>query len=124
MNLELKNFEIENVFKQINSLGSEKITLGVKIRLNKISKVLAAQLQEIDTVKGEKVKELYPDFLTPELENELRESKDVVYWGLIKELNGLMNDTFKCEIEPISIDKISELEVINDYSYLASLIAE
>lgn len=121
---DLKNSQIERTVVLIRELKNEPVSLGVKIRLAKIEKVLLSHFKEFEKVRTERILKDYPEMLTLEKETELKASGDLVFIALIDDLNELMNENNSFDFETIDFLKIENLESSKDYSVLAEFICD
>lgn len=134
MTIEIKNKEFLPLLNMINGftnaqltckgLRNENVSLGVKVRLAKIEKILVANFKDFEDVKKTKIAELYPDGVTQEIEKQAIEDKDPAYLSLIAELNECGEEEVTCTFDAISFSKIEDIVSDFDYTYLIEKIAE
>jgi len=120
----LSGFNDESGTIVCKGFKNELVTLGTKVRLNKIEKELIKHYQEFEEAKKLKIKEVYPDGITREIEEEEIKTNSEQYTKLITELTECGEDTVTLEFEKIQLSKVEDLVTLFDYSYLLELISE
>jgi hypothetical protein len=134
MQVKLKNRELlpllnmingfSNDFTSCKGLRNESLTMGVKLRLSKIEKELVKHYKEFEEAKVAKIKEVYPDGLTQEVEKTLVEERDETYLKLITDINECGDESTEVEFEPVDLSKLVDLESEYDYTFLIEKISE
>jgi len=135
MKIEIKNKELliylnilngfNNIEANVKCLGlrHEAVTLGVKVRLSKISKELVKNLEEFENAKKAKINEVYVNGITPEIEKQAIIDNDENYMKLVKEINESGEEIVSMDVDVIDLSKVEDVVTDYDYSFFLEKFA-